>query len=400
MRILLLVQEYFPQPQSCAKAMHDLAVAFREEGHEAIVVAPDPALDSGLRVDTEDGLTVVRVHAGSLHGVPRTARAVNEWLLSPLIWRRARGFFGDRPCDLIVCYSPTIFFGPLVRRLKKLWRCPAYLVLRDIFPKWTVDAGLLRPQGPVYRFFRHYELLLYDAVDIIGVQSERNRDYFLDEDLAGRHRLEVLYNWAPSRGQKVAPTRLREELGLADHLVVLYGGNLGIAQDLDGLLRLAGRLRHHREIAFLLVGEGSEAARLAEKASRQGLDNVYFHGSVDRATYLGMVSESDIGLIRLRRELKTHNFPGKLLDYLYFGKPILASINPGNDLQQVLEGHEAGLINETGDDDRFCEQLLRLAEDAELRRRLGGRGLKLLEEMFSPRRAARQILAHAAPPSV
>ena len=394
MRILLLTPYYFPKTQSCAHHMHDLAVAFRDQGHEVTILAPEDTLAERLTIDTENGLTVVRVKAGPFRGVARPVRAFNEWRLSGIAWRRAGTWLRGRPCDLIVNYSPTIFFGPLVARLKRLWRCPAYLVLRDIFPKWSVDAGVMRAGSVAHRIFRHYERRLYDAADVIGVQSARNLDYFVDEGLADRYELEVLYNWAPSSGQPVAETRLRANLGLADKLVVLYGGNLGVVQDLDGLLDLAGRLSDRPDIFFLLVGDGSEADRLADEARQRRLDNIRFHPALDRASYLGVVAESDVGLIRLRRSLQTHNFPGKMLDYMYFAKPILASVNPGNDLQQMLEEHEAGLVSWSGDDEAFLEQLLRLADDPPLRARLGGNGRRLLERVFSTGSATRRILAH------
>ena len=63
-----------------------------------------------------------------------------------------------------------------------------------------------------------------------------------------------------------------------------------------------------------------------------------------------MLREFDVGLISLDRGLKTQNFPGKLLGYLYFAMPVLASINPGNDLRLVLEESGAGLVCENGSD--------------------------------------------------
>jgi len=44
--------------------------------------------------------------------------------------------------DGIIWYSPTIFLGPAVAWLKRASRCRAYLILRDLFPDWAVDAGV------------------------------------------------------------------------------------------------------------------------------------------------------------------------------------------------------------------------------------------------------------------
>jgi len=107
-----------------------------------------------------------------------------------------------------------------------------------------------------------------------------------------------------------------------------------------------------------------------------------------------MLSQFDIGLISLDRQLKTHNFPGKMLGYMYFSMPILACINPGNDLKQIIEESNAGLICLAGEHNIFCAYAEQLAADADLRRKMGNNARAVLEKTFSVSRAASQILSH------
>ncbi len=51
--------------------------------------------------------------------------------------------------DLIVWYSPPIFFGPLIWVLRRASGARTYLILRDIFPEWAADLGIIK-KGPVY----------------------------------------------------------------------------------------------------------------------------------------------------------------------------------------------------------------------------------------------------------
>lgn len=164
--------------------MHDLALEFRRRDHEVTVLTPSDRISADLEIVTEDGLKVVRVRSRKIKGASKVFRATEEMRLSSLTWRRARRFLLAHPADLIVFYSPTIFWGALVKRLKSLWRCAAYLILRDIFPAWAVDAGLLR-KGLVYRFFRRKEIQQYEVADRIAVQSPANLSYF-NQDFASR----------------------------------------------------------------------------------------------------------------------------------------------------------------------------------------------------------------------
>ena len=392
-RILLIVVYYLPSTWSSAKLIHDLATEFRRLGHDPLVAAPDDTIRTEYEVSEEAGIKVLRVRTGEIKFASRWLRAWREITLSRTMWRKGRSFFLQNPCDLIVYYSPTIFFGGLVEILKKRYACPSYLILRDIFPQWAVDAGVLR-KGPVYAFFKWKERQNYGAADVIGVQSPANLDYFAAASTQTECPVEVLYNWAsvtvPAGGGNVH----RRRLGLSDKVVFFFGGNIGVAQDMDNILCLAERLRHESSAFFLLVGSGSEVGRLKHRIADRRLTNILIHDAVGQDTYLKMLSEFDVGLISLDKRLKNQNFPGKMLTYMNYSLPILASLNPGNDLGDLLEKREAGLVCLNGDDDRFEALARRLLEDRELRIRLGKNARTMLDDCFSVHRAARQILSH------
>jgi glycosyltransferase involved in cell wall biosynthesis len=378
---------------SSAKLIHDLATEFLRLGHEPIVVAPDESILKDTEITIGSGIKVLRVRTGKIKTASRLVRGFNEARLSNIIWEKGRRFFEENPCDLIVYYSPTIFFGSLVMRLKKHFACPSYLILRDIFPQWAVDAGVLS-HGMVYKFFKLKERQNYDAADIIGVQSPANLRYFEENGLDKKYHLEVLFNWTALVEENIQPGACRERLGLQGKVVFFYGGNIGVAQDMDNIIRLAKNLRGEESAYFLLVGDGSEVPRLRADIASKGLTNIAIHNAVGQKEYLSMLSEFDVGLISLARGLRTQNFPGKMLGYMYHSMPILASVNPGNDLKEILEDQQAGLVCMNGEDELFAAHARRLVRDENYSRQLGKNSRTLLENSFSVSRAAGQILAH------
>lgn len=393
MRILLLIDDYYPSTKSGAKMMHDLGVQFVRDGHQAIVVTSAHAVRQDLNISVEDGVTVVRVRTGDLKNASRALRGLREFRLSATIWRKAKAFFSGNHCDLIVFYSPTIFFGDLVRKLKAVWGCRAYLVLRDIFPQWAVDAGVIK-KGLLYRYLRRKELTQYAAADIIGAEGAGDLEYFRQEPRLKGHHVEVLSNWTDTQPPPPVGTKFREQLGLRDKVVFVYGGNIGVAQDPDNLMRLATSVKDRQEIFFLLVGGGSEASRLGRQIEEQHLANIRLLPSLSQEEYLRCLSEFDVGLVSLDRRLQTHNSTGKLLGYLLCGKPVLASLNPGNGLANLMHEADAGIACENGDDQRLRESAVLLASDSKLRERMGNNARLLLESRFSVRAAAGQILSH------
>lgn len=394
MRLLLLVDCYLPTTKSSAKLMHDLAIEFVRRGLEVVMVAPDPDASEPCVVTEEQRVTVMRVRTGRMKGASWLRRGLREVRLSSTIWRRARHFFRARRCDAIIFYSPSIFFGNLVRRLKRLWSCPVYMVLRDIFPQWALEVGTLR-DGLVFRYLRFRELQQYRAADVIGVESPASRQYFQRTGFHFGRPVEVLYNWACLREADLPKTHYREELRLEGKVVFFYGGTLGPHQDALCLSRLARILRERPDAHVVVVAEGNELNVLVDDIRRDDPGNITLLPHVPQERFPGMVSEFDVGLITLHPSLRTHNFPGKMLAYMGASIPILASINPGNDLRDILEAHDAGRVCLNGEDERLRSYALELAADADLRSRLGRNGRRLLESTFSVSRAAEQILAHA-----
>jgi O26-antigen biosynthesis N-acetyl-L-fucosamine transferase len=393
LRILIVVDCYYPSPKSSAKLVHDLGVELHRRGNQVFVLTPSELVSQSFATSMEDNLLIARAKAGKIKSANKTLRALQEIQLSTNLWRRAKDFLSENRCDLILFYSPSIFFGRLVAKLKSLWGCPAYLILRDIFPEWAVDAGILR-RGLIYRFFRRMETHQYQTADLIAVQSPGNLEYFAHAFPGNQFRLKVLYNWTLLTEIDLPHTNWRARLGLGGKLVFVYGGNLGVAQDIDNLLRLAARLAQRTNIHFLLVGSGSEVARLNNSIAAQGLRNIQLLPAVSQNEYLSMIAEFDVGLISLDARLKTHNIPGKLLSYLYWGLPVLAGVNPGNDLFDLLNRNRAGFCIVNGDHENLVAAAQRLVENPDLRSEMGRNARRLLEQTFSVELAADQILAH------
>lgn len=388
-RILIVVDCYLPSEKSAARLASDLAHAFSRQGNPVTVLTPSNAVAERAAVEENDGVRVVRFRVGKIKGARHVLRAINEISLSLVAWARCRRLLlQQQPHDLIVFYSPSIFFGPLVWWLKGKWNARSYLVLRDIFPDWAVDTGVLRT-GLVYRVFKVFEGLQYRAADVIGVETAGSTKYFADKPQSSK--VEVLSNWAVVQNAPRATGTFRRQLGLEGKVVFFYGGNIGVAQDMDNIMRLARRMMDRQDVHFLLVGSGSHVEYFENLIEMESIKNVTILPAVDQDTYFSMLAEFDVGLISLDRRLKSCNYPGKLLGYLQCSMPVLASLNPGNDLAEFLQEQGAGYVSINGEDEVFYQNAVRLC-DAPLRAAMGKKARELLEEHFSVERVADQIL--------
>jgi glycosyltransferase involved in cell wall biosynthesis len=392
MRIAIIADTYPPLKMSGAVQMRDLVRAFADEGHEPTVIVPTSGLDRPWVLERDGRVTVLRVRTLPTKDVGHVRRVIAEMLL-PFILLRAVTASGLRPVrwDGVVWYAPTIFLGPLVRRLRRESGCRSYLILRDIFPEWAVDMGIMR-RGLAYRFFKWVERRQYEVADTIGVQTQANMPYMSAWASQPGRELEVLQNWLSPA--PILPCRIDlSSTRLAGRKVLVYAGNMGVAQGMDVFIELAARMRMRSDLGFLFVGRGSDAARFAESAERQGLDNVVFSDEIEPTEIPGLFCQCFAGIVALDPRHKSHNIPGKFLTYMQAGLPVLARINPGNDLEGLIVSERLGAVCTGGGVDELQQCLERLLSDRSLTDGVRERALLVSERMFSSTAAVRQIVA-------
>ena len=392
MRIALIADAFPPMYSSAAVQLWDLAQELLSQGHVPVMMTPSHEIDQPWLLEDMNGVQVLRLKALPTKDISYVRRTLGELLMPYAMLRNLRKSpFSDVRWDGVIWYSPTIFLGPMASALKKSSACRSYLIVRDIFPEWAVDMGLLG-RGLPYRFFKAIERFQYAIADVIGVQTAANLAYFDALPIKPGQRLEVLQNWL-AVAPEVACSISVANSPLAGRTIFVYAGNMGVAQGMGILLDLADRIQMRQDIGFLFVGRGSDVAILRSTAKARGLNNVIFHDEIDSAEIPGLYAQCHVGIVALDPRHTTHNIPGKFLSYLQGGLPVLASINPGNDLAAIIQNEHVGRVCT----DYSVDTLLHLAEtlvtEIAADANISSRCRALSTKLFSPATATRQITA-------
>lgn len=390
MRIALVSDVFPPLRSSGAVQLRDLSLEMVRQGHEVTVLVATPELDRDWRIDELGGVRILRLKSPRTKDVGYLRRTVGEGLMPVAMLRNLRHSpLVEERWDGVVWYSPTIFLGPVARRLKRSSGCRGYLIVRDIFPEWAVDMGLMGTGLP-YRLFKAVARYQYVTADVIGVQTDGNLEYFREWTTRPGRRVEVLHNWlaeAPDRGCSISV----DETVLAGRKILVYAGNMGVAQGMIQLLDVAESLRGRTDLGFLFVGRGGEAQRLRREAVTRRLDNVAFFDEIDPDEIPGLYAQCHVGLVALDPRHKTHNIPGKFLSYMQCGLPVLAAVNPGNDLVRLIQHERVGRVCTDAAVESLEAAVSAVLSDVTGDPELPQRCRVLAARMFSPAAAVRQI---------
>ena len=390
--IVLVADAYPPSRTSAALQLKDLALEFLRQGITPTVITSDSGVLRCSELAELDGIHVLRLKTPEHKNIGRVRRAIAELLMPFFMIRNLKkSALKNAKWDAVIWYSPTIFLGPFIFYLKKQNACPSYLILRDIFPAWALDLGLIR-KGPVYYFFRMFERFQYSIADCIGVQATGNVEYFKAWPSFAHKKIEILQNWLSPKPLSNCSVDI-STLPIASRKIFVYAGNMGIAQGMGDLLLLAEALLPLTDVGFLFIGRGSDVEFLKRDAKNRGLVNTVFCDEIDAEQIPGLYAQCDVGLIALDVRHKTHNIPGKFLSYLQAGLPIMAIINAGNDLQLIIEKYQVGRVTTDRSQEKLGVLAASLIDDISSENdEMSIRCKKLAAELFSSEAAVKQII--------
>jgi len=392
MRLTLIADTFPPIRTSGAVQLRDLSREFVLQGHSLCVLLPAADQIEPWRLEEFDGAQVLRLRAPRTKDIGYVRRTLAELAMPfAMLHNLRKSPVAKERWDGVVWYAPSIFHGPLVSAIKKSSCCKSYLIIRDIFPEWAADIGLMG-RGLSYKFFDAVARYQYSVADVIGVQTPGNRRYFESWLAQPGRQLEVLQNWLDKPAQMRCSIRV-DQTALAGRKVFVYAGNMGVAQGLDILLDLADKLRNRKEVGFLFVGRGTDAARLKAAAQLRQLDNLVFFDEIDPDEIPDLYAQCDAGIVSLDPRHKSHNIPGKFLTYMQSGLPVLANINPGNDLAQVIRQEHVGQVCETNEVNELLQLTEKLMDQIETDSGLSARCTAFFEREFAVENTVKQIVA-------
>jgi glycosyltransferase involved in cell wall biosynthesis len=371
MNILFLFIQY-PEDKNASFLTKDLPDEFSRQG-DNVFVATIRERKLGLKtsVSLENGKHVLRIRTGNMfNNTSKIEKALSMLAMNNVFLKTIKKNWGDIEFDLIVGSTPYTANYKLIRGLKHHYQCQSFLILWDLFPQNAKDLGLIKNKL-LFNFFKKREIKSLESFDHIGCMSAGNIQYVEENyPTISKDKLSIFPLWGNKELDQVKIANKREDIGLnEDDFVLVFGGNMGLPQNLLNVVRLANEVKQIDKIKFLFIGQGAEEQKIKELSDTLKLKNTTFIGHVDRNTYQAIIRSCDIGLVSLNPKFTVPNFPSKTMDYLKFDLPILASLDRTalNDYGNFIEKKaKVGLCSDASDMNSYKTNLLKLYTDRSL----------------------------------
>jgi colanic acid biosynthesis glycosyl transferase WcaI len=365
--MLIVCQDYAPQPVAAANRMSSFVHGLLERGHKVTVICEHPRDSSGtfgqpvgrrpLVVERAPNLCIYRLRAWSEAEGNNAQRAfaAGAGALAAAV---------PRP-DLVLVSSPPLPGAVAGAAVARLRRVPLVADVRDAWPALGKLMGIFEP-GLFLDTLEFGERCLYRWAARVTATTQpicRHVDAIAQRQIAV-HLPNGALDQLVALPYQPPPERRPLRIG--------YAGRLGGAQGLDIVLDAAALL-DESEASFVIVGDGSRREHLLGRIAGEGLRNVDVRRPLPVAEVGAFLLSCDALLVPLSSRVGFEDYvPSKLYDAMAVGR--CAIVAARGEAERLTRELGSGSVTAPEDGAALAEVVRLLAGDRALVRRLGFAG--------------------------
>lgn len=384
MKILYLVNYYFPEVAASSYIFDNIREAYIDSGNDIVLYTPTPT--RGISRSTrrqykskkyeEEYNGKLKIYRFSMFHEGKNPLIRAFRYLCCNIAHLYKGIL-SKDVDIIITGSTPPTQGIIASILKKIKKVPFIYYLQDIFPDSLESAGLTSKGSLLWKLGRTIENYTYKNADRIIVISEDFKKNIIEKGVP-KEKIEVIYNWVDEN--KVIPIDRSENFIFdkynlnREKFYIVYAGNLGHAQNIEVILKTAERLKRYDDIMFVIFGEGHQENYYKKMAFNNELGNVLFAPLEPYELVSNVYSLGDVSIVSCKPGLGKSVMPSKTWSIMSAGTAVIANFDKDTDLQKIIEENEVGLFTEAGDVETFEKAVLELYGNPNLCKKMGLNG--------------------------
>jgi colanic acid biosynthesis glycosyl transferase WcaI len=404
-RIGYLIQHFPPEVGAGAARASELSLRWAELGHEVTIITAMPNRPMRRihpayreRLFLSETWRGIQVHRAWLYAtpdggfVPTIANNVS-FMLTGLLQTLLR----TGKLDVLIASSPPFFQHVSGAAAAKAKGVPLVLEVRDLWPDYLVDMGMLRSGARHTRALFSLERALLRSADgvVVVTDSFRNR---LAAKGVDPERVAVVPNGVDLRLYKAGaaetppPLFPRRE---SDEIVIGYLGNFGAGQDLPAVIRaFALAVRRGLNGRLVLMGDGPDRSALQSALVASELnDRAVIGPAIPREETPGFYGACDACIVPLAAvPVFQETVPSKLFEVMAAERPVIGCFE--GEAARIVVASGSGIVASPADEASIAAAMLHMAGlPAPARAAMGASGRGYVTEHHDRRRLADRYAA-------
>jgi len=311
-----------------------LAGGFAKAGHRVDLMVVDA--EGPLASDLPDGVRLVVLNSVLIRLAGRKRRRrikASSFVLARYLWR-------ERPDVLLSAANHVHLTAVIAARLSL---APVRVVLR-VSNHLTGShlGGSERPRPIRLKFARR----VYGRADAAIAVSQGIADDLVEHTTLSHDRVCAVMNptYTPEIESAAAAPLDHSWLSPGTPPLLLGAGRLAPAKDFATLLRAFARVRAHRPVHLVILGEGGKRRELEQQVQKLGIEaDVELHGFVDNP--FAWMSRASLFVLSSAWE----GSPGVLVEAMACGCPVVSTDCPSGP-DEILDAGRYGRLVPVGDD--------------------------------------------------
>jgi glycosyltransferase involved in cell wall biosynthesis len=382
MRYLIISDCFYPENKSISRHIYDLLKEISNQNDHAVLIFPK---NKKIKNDKNLNIKNIKYIPIEIKGIKSKnflIRGLKELILpfKFLFLLRKKKI----KIDKIIVFSPSIFFGLIFHNLKIIYKCKILLIIRDIFPDWYIQKNRWQILNPLIWIAKMISKIQYKNTDIIATQSKYDQKIL--KIYNKKKKIIIIYNWLTKKfiKRKIKKDKICK---------FVFAGTIGPAQNWERIIK-AINILHNKNLIFQIyfIGNGTKLEflkfRLKELINRE---KVYFADTINEDKFTKYISRFNVGIISLDQKILFNNFPGKFYSYLESNLPILADINPSQEISEIIKTNKLGLISDPKNEYDLVEKMEKFIKKDFPIKNLNNRYNRIYKKMFLTSSAYKKI---------
>ena len=326
-----------------------------DQGHDVTIFSSQPGYNDAYdgpklpRREQVDGMTVIRTWLLKENKKNAIVRSINFAIFSISLFIHAV-FRGKAYDTMTVTTFPPGIMATVARTIG-LFRKTDYIYhCMDLYPELAEASGILKR-----KWLAKFSLMLDKRncrkAKAVIVLSDDMKQTLAKRDIDTSN-VHIINNFIiDSFDGDVEACNLPEGIRNRDEKFrVLFAGNIGRFQSLDTVVDAALQIAQNgdsdmkKNLEFWFVGSGLMVDQLRQQAGDELDKSIFFHPYLPIDQVMGVIAESNLGIVSLVKGVIQSAYPSKTMTYLEAGCRLLTLVEVECELAKFVTQENVGVV--------------------------------------------------------